>query len=58
MSDWIAIELWSECVRMEKPESSSRCETKRGAVSLTRCVRPLSKIPFDWQIAARPLPSC
>ena len=49
MSDWIAIEQWSECVRMERPGIVFELRNEQGLSLFTPCVLPLPEAPFDWQ---------
>jgi hypothetical protein len=49
MSDWISIERWSECARMERPGIIFEIRNSEGQSLLTRCVVPLPETPFDWK---------
>ena len=48
MSDWIAIEQWSDCVRMERPGIVFEVRNAAGQSLLTPCVQPLPDAPWDW----------
>lgn len=49
MSDWVAIEQWAECARMEKPGIIFEIRNREGLSLFTPCVAPLPEVPFDWQ---------
>ena len=49
MSDWIDIEQWSECVRMERPGIVFELRNAEDLRLFTPCVMPLPQVPFDWQ---------
>lgn len=48
MSEWIPIEQWFECVRMERPGIVFEVRNRDGQSLLTHCVVPLPEVPFDW----------
>ena len=48
MSEWVAIEQWSECVRMERPGIVFEIRNRDGQSLFTPCVIPLPDKPFDW----------
>ena len=59
VSDWVAIEQWSECVRMERPGIVFEIRNRAGQSLFTPCVTPLPEMPFDWTSAPvefRPVP--
>ncbi len=48
MSEWVSIEQWSECVRMERPGIVFEIRNGDGQTLTTNCVVPLPQMPFDW----------
>ncbi len=48
MSDWVAIEHWPDCARMERPGIVFELRNKEGQSLFTPCVQPLPEMPFDW----------
>jgi hypothetical protein len=53
MSDWVDIERWSECVRMERPGIVFELRNSEGLSLFTPCVIPHPEAPFDWRSPAK-----
>jgi hypothetical protein len=49
MSDWVPIEQWPDCVRMERPGIVFELVNTEGLTLVTPCVVPLPEVPFDWK---------
>ena len=47
MSDWVSIEQWQDCVRMERPGIIFEVVNEHGQQMLTPCVATLT-VPLDW----------
>ncbi len=59
MADWIAIEEWSECVRLQRPGIVFEIRNGEDQRLVTPCVLPLPAPPFDWSsppLEFRPVP--
>jgi hypothetical protein len=50
VSDWIAIERWSECERLARPGFVFEIENGKGQSLFTGC-GPILSLPFDWSAA-------
>ncbi len=48
MGEWLAIEHWPECIRLERPGIVFELRNGDGQSLFTPCVLPLPEIPFDW----------
>jgi hypothetical protein len=48
MGEWISIEEWPDCVRLERPGIVFEIRNRDGQTLLTPCVVPLPDMPFDW----------
>ena len=60
MGEWVAIEHWPDCVRMERPGIVFEMRNADGQSLVTSCVIPLPEAPFDWRSPAlefRPIPA-
>ena len=51
MSDWLSINDWSACVRMQKPGIIFEIRNADGQSMLTPCTQVLPSMPFDWRSA-------
>ena len=63
MGEWLTIEDWPECRRLERPGIVFELANRDGQSLLTRCVQPLPEKPFDWaspaerfRVVAEPAP--
>jgi len=48
MSEWVSIEQWAECVRMERPGIVFEMRNAGGQSLLTHCTPGLPAKPWDW----------
>ena len=48
MSDWMSVEQWSECVRMERPGIVFELRNTEGQTLLAHCSADLPPKPWDW----------
>jgi hypothetical protein len=48
MSEWMAIERWSDCAGLARPGTVFEVQNAEGQRMLTPCVLPL-QVPFDWR---------
>jgi hypothetical protein len=59
MVDWIPMDQWVECARMERPGIVFEVRNAQGQTLLTACLPEMPKAPFDWTappIEFRPVP--
>ena len=56
MGDWVPIDQWPECARMERPGIVFEVRNRDGQSLVTPCVVPLPETPFDWTAPARRIP--
>ncbi len=59
MVDWIPIDQWVECAKLERPGIVFEVRNGNGQSLLTACVPEVPKAPFDWTappIEFRPVP--
>jgi len=48
MGEWIAMEQWPDCRRLERPGIVFELRNRDGQSLFTPCVQPLPDLPFDW----------
>ena len=48
MGEWMDIEHWPECARIERPGIVFELRNKDGQSLFTPCVVPVPDPPFDW----------
>ena len=48
MGEWMSIDQWPECARMERPGIVFEVRNRDGQSLVTSCVVPLPETPFDW----------
>jgi hypothetical protein len=59
MIDWIPIDQWVECARLERPGIVFEVRNARGQTLLTACTPGKPQAPFDWigpPLEFRPVP--
>ena len=59
MVDWIPIDQWAECARLERPGIVFEVRNAQGQTLLTACTPEKPQAPFDWTGPAlefRPVP--
>jgi hypothetical protein len=48
MAEWISIDQWPDCARMERPGIVFEVRNRDGQSLLTNCTVTLPEQPFDW----------
>jgi hypothetical protein len=59
MVDWIPMDQWAECAKLDRPGIVFEIRNAHGQSLLTACVRDVPKAPFDWTappLEFRPVP--
>lgn len=59
MIDWIPIDQWVECARLERPGIVFEVRNAQGQTLLTACTPDKPQAPFDWTgppLEFRPVP--
>lgn len=59
MMDWIPIDQWVDCAKMERPGIVFEVRNATGQTLRTACVPDMPQAPFDWTappIEFRPVP--
>lgn len=59
MVDWIPIDQWVDCAKMERPGIVFEVRNAAGQMLRTACVPDVPEAPFDWTappIEFRPVP--
>jgi hypothetical protein len=59
MVDWIPIDQWAECTRLERPGIVFEIRNAHGQTLHTACLPEVPKAPFDWTappLEFRPVP--
>jgi hypothetical protein len=49
MGEWIAIEQWPDCERLERPGIVFELRNAEGLTLLSACTPAVPEIPFDWR---------
>ena len=48
MIEWIPIDQWAECAKMERPGIVFEIRNASGQTLQTTCLPEVPKAPFDW----------
>jgi hypothetical protein len=59
MMDWIPMDQWVECAKMERAGIVFEVRNATGQILRTACVPGVPEVPFDWTappIEFRPVP--